>query len=167
MARGGGQWLPYPAVAVVLPDPGPAAALATARWGFAGDTDCAFWLTGPTAESTAATLADPRIQAGPVPAAVRARAQMVVDLAGPARLDGLMELAAAASRHGALSFPAGAIRPGRARARAERWSAATGCHPEELAARLFGGHDRPGPRLIDEVDLAHELKYVGQSVRRS
>ena len=90
VARGGGQWLPYPAVAVVLPDPGPAAALATARWAFAGDTDCAVWLTGPTAEATAATLADPRIQAGPVPADVRARAQVVVDLAGPARLDGLI-----------------------------------------------------------------------------
>ncbi|HVH22789.1 MAG TPA: glycosyltransferase, partial [Pseudonocardia sp.] len=167
VARGGGQWLPYPAVAVLLPDPGPAAALATARWAFADDTDCAVWLTGQTAEATAATLADPRIQAGPVPPDVRARAQVVVDLAGPARLDGLSELAAAAVRHGALSFPAGTIRPGRARARAERWTAATGCDPDELAAQLFGGHDRPGPRLLDEVDLAHELKYVGQSVRRS
>ena len=78
-----------------------------------------------------------------------------------------MELAAAAVRLGALSFPAGTIWSGRAQARAERWSAATGCDPEELTARLFGGHDRPEPRLLDQVDLAHELKHVGQSVRRS
>jgi GT2 family glycosyltransferase len=167
VARGGGQWLPYPAVAVVLADPGPAAALTTARWAFAGDTDCGIWLLGPTAVGTSAALADPRIQAGPLPDEVRARAQVVVDLSRPTRLDGLTGLAAAALRHGELRVSAGTIRPGRVRARAERWAAATGRDPAELAAQLFGGHDRPEPRPIDRVDLAHELKYVGQSVRRS
>ncbi|HSU35536.1 MAG TPA: glycosyltransferase [Propionibacteriaceae bacterium] len=167
IARGGGQWLPYPAVAVVLPDPGPAAALATGRWAFAGDTDCGIWVVGPTADATAAALADPRIQAGPLPAEVRARAQVVVDLTGPTRLDGLSGLAAAALHHGELRIPAGTLRPGRVRARAERWAAATGRDPEELAAQLFGGHDRSEPRPLDQVDLTHELKYVGQSVRRS
>ncbi|HVH23037.1 MAG TPA: hypothetical protein VNA11_11330, partial [Pseudonocardia sp.] len=76
-------------------------------------------------------------------------------------------LAAAALQHGELRTPAGTIRPGRVRARAERWAAVTGRDPAELAAQLFGGHDRPEPRLLDEVDLAHELKYAGQSVRRS
>jgi len=167
VARGGGQWLPFPAVVVVLPDPGPVGILATARWAFAGDTDCGVWVTGPDAEPTVALLGDPRIRAGAVPAEVRARAQVVVDLAGPARLDDLSGLAAAALRHGGLTSPAGTVQPGRVRARAERWSAATGSDADELAAWLFGGHDVPAPGLLGEVDLAHELKHAGQPVRRS
>ncbi len=167
VARGGGQWMPYPAVVVVLPDAGPAGTLATARWAFAGDTDCGVWVTGPDAVSTVALLGDPRIRAGAVPAEVRARAQVVVDLAGPARLGDLSGLVAAALRHGGLTSPAGTIQPGRVRARAERWSAATGRDRDELAAWLFGGHDVPVPVLLGEIDLVHELKHAGQSVRRS
>ncbi len=87
VARGGGQWLPYPAIVVTVPDEGPDATLATARWAFRGDTDCGIWVTGPTAAATVAQLADPRIRSGPVPDPVRARAQAVVDLtsAGSAR----------------------------------------------------------------------------------
>jgi GT2 family glycosyltransferase len=162
IARGGGQWFPYPAIVVVLPDRGVAATLATSRWAFRGDTDCGLWLVGPTAEQTIRALGDPRIRLGPVAADVLARASVVVELTDPARLDGLAELADLAGRQGRLSTPAGVINPARALARARRWAAATDQDEAELAALLFGGRDLLRPRPLADVDLAHELKYVGQ-----
>ena len=163
VARGGGQWLPYPAIVVTVPDEGPDATLATARWAFRGDTDCGIWVTGPTAAATVAQLADPRIRSGAVPDPVRARAQAVVDLTQPARLEDLSGLVAQALRLGPLEGPAGTVTAERARRRAARWAAALDTDPATAQAWLFGGRDVPVPRRFGAVDLAHELKYVGQS----
>ncbi len=167
VARGGGQWLPYPAIVVTVPDEGPDATLATARWAFRGDTDCGIWVTGPTAADTVAQLADPRIRSGAVPDAVRTRAQAVVDLTQPARLEDLSGLVEQALRLGPLAGPAGTVTAERARRRAARWAPALDLDPVTVQAWLFGGRDGLVPRRFGAVDLAHELKYVGQPVRRS
>jgi GT2 family glycosyltransferase len=162
VARGGGQWLPYPAIVVTVPDEGPDATLATARWAFRGDTDCGIWVAGPTAADTVAQLADPRIRSGAVPDGVRARAQAVVELTQPARLEDLSGLVAQALRLGPLAGPAGTVTAQRARRRADRWTPALDLDLAMAQAWLFGGRDAPVPRRFGAVDLAHELKYVGQ-----
>ena len=162
VARGGGQWLPYPAIVVTVPDEGPDATLATARWAFRGDTDCGIWVTGPTAADSVAQLADPRIHSGTVPDPVRARAQAVIDLTEPARLEDLSGLVAQAMCLGPLEGPAGTVTAERSRRRAVRWAAALDTDPATAQAWLFGGRDVPVPRRFGAVDLAHELKYVGQ-----
>ena len=167
VARGGGQWLPYPAIVVTVPDEGPDATLATARWAFRGDTDCGIWVTGPAAAETVAQLADPRIRSGPVPDPVRARAQATVDLLQPARLEDLSGLVAQALRLGPLDGPAGSVTAQRAIHRAARWAGALATDQATAEAWLFGGRDMTGPRPFGSVDLAHELKYVAQPVRRS
>lgn len=167
IARGGGQWLPYPAIVVKLPVTDPAAVLATARSAFAGDTDCGLWLTGPSASAAAANLADPRIHPGPVPDDVRDRASVVVDLTGPASLLGLTELAATAQRCGRLSTPAGTFTATRVLRRTARWTQALEMTDDDLAARLFGGQDFPAPTPLRTVDLAHELSRTYRSTRRS
>jgi len=171
-ARGGGQWLPYPAIVVRLGTDDPAAVLATARSAFASGTDCGIWLTGRDAVSTAQRLGDPRIQPGPVPAAVLDRARAVVDLDGPARLTQLTDLASLARTTGRLISPAATVTATRALRRSTRWSTATGHEPAELSARLFGRRDVVDPARqtqvdLAQVDLAHELKQIYRSTRRS
>ncbi len=167
VARGGGQWLPYPAIVVRLGPADPAEALATARSAFAGDTDCGLWLTGPGGVDVARQLGDPRILAGPVPAAVLARASVLVDLDRPTALTGLTGLAAQAQATGRLRTPAGTITASRAGQRANRWAQALAMTPEQLAMILFGARDRPDPLPTATVDLAHELKQVYRSTSRS
>ena len=167
VARGGGQWFPFPAVVVTLPDNGPEATLATVRWAFRGDADCGVWVSGSTAPATVHVLGDPRIRSGPVPDPVLARAVAIVDLTAPARLEDLAGLVRQAQRVGSLDSPAGTITPGRAARRAARWADALGADPATRQALLFGGQDVNAPTRLVPVDLAHELKYVGQPVRRS
>lgn len=156
VARGGGQWLPYPAAVIRLHVTNPAAVLATARSAFGSGADCGFWVSDLT---TAAALGDPRIQAGPVPAGVLARASVVADLTVPAALTDLPALIGATQRAGRLSTPVGTFTATRAGNRSERWSV-------PLAA-LFGTRDVAAPRPLATVDLAtvdlaHELKQIGQ-----
>lgn len=167
VARGGGQWLRFPAVVVTVPDSGPDATLATARWALRGDADAGVWVSGRTAGATVAELDDPRIHAGPVPAPVLARAQAVVALDHPARLPDLPGLVRQALDAGPLDTPAGPVTPCRVAARASRWASALGVDDRTAQALLFGGRDLPEPLPFGTVDLAHELKYVGQPVRRS
>lgn len=163
VARGGGPWLRFPAVVVTVPDAGPDATLATARWALRGDADAGVWVSGPTAAATVAELDDPRVHAGPVPAPVLARARAVVALDHPARLPDLPALVRQALDAGPLDLPAGTVTPSRAAARAARWAPALGVDERTAQAWLFGGHDLSGPAPFGTVDLAHELKYVGQS----
>lgn len=166
-ARGGGQWA-RPAVVVELSFSDPVEVLATARAAFAGDADVGVWLVAAdeasarTAADTADGLGDPRIQAGPVPADVTASALAVLTLHAPARITGVMELLDRADREGPLQLPTGRLVPARVRARSRRWAERLAMDAELVTARLFGGRDRPDPRPSRPVDLAHELKYVGQ-----
>lgn len=167
VARGGGRWT-RPAVVVELAFTDPVEVLSTARAALSGDADAGVWLVTPPGGSTQAAqktvrqLDDPGIAVGPVPDDVRASALAVVRLSAPARVTGLMELLALAQRHGPLQLPTGSLEPTRVGARTRRWARRWGAEPELVAARLFGGRDRPGPRPSRPVDLAHELKYVGQ-----
>jgi len=165
-ARGGGQWLPYPAIVVRLAFDDPAAVLATARSAFAADTDCGIWLTGPDAVATTTALGDPRIDAGPTPADVLARAEAVVDLDGPARLPSLTDFVRRSRATGRLVSPAATVTASRALRRSTRWATA-GQDPSELAGRLFGHRDVLEPARLTHVDLAHELKQTYRSARRS
>lgn len=166
-ARGGGQW-GRPAVVVELGFTDPVEVLASARAAFAGDADVGVWLVAADEAAaqatveTASRLADPRIQAGPVPTDVAASAAAVLSLHAPARITGVMDLLDRADREGPLQLPTGSLVPARVRARSRRWADRLGVDAEVVAARLFGGRDRPDPRPTRPVDLAHELKYVGQ-----
>ncbi len=156
VSRGGGQWLPYPAVTVTLPDHGPAATLAAARSAFAGDTDSGVWVHGADADHTVAALGDPRIRAGRPGADVRARALVAVELDRPAGVD-VAALAAAAQRHGTLTTPSGVVSAGRAQHRAARWASSLSVDEAELATWLFGGHDTTAPTAYAGLRLHHEL----------
>ena len=160
VARGGGQWLPYPAVVITLAETDPAAVLATARSAFASAADCGVWVPDPT---TAEVLGDPRIHAGPVPAAVRDRAAVLLELHCPAALHQLPALVATALRHGRVGTPVGAVTATRASRRAARWAETAGLSPDEMASRLFGHRDMPAPTTTAPVDLPHELKQIQQA----
>ncbi len=166
-ARGGGQWVEHPAVVVRLAFDDPAAVLVAARGAFARDTDAGVWVAGERAADTVRGLGDARIHAGPVPAVVLARAAAVVEVSAPTRLAALPRLLAQAAARGPLTAPTVAVTPTRVLRRAARWSAAVDQAPDLLAARLFGGRDVTGPERLPAVDVAHELKQVAQSVRRS
>lgn len=159
VARGGGQWLPYPAVVITLAESDPATVLATARSAFASGADCGLWVPDP---ATAQALGDPRIQAGPVPAAVRDRAAVQLELHSPAALHQLPDLAATALRHGRVRTPVGLVTATRTTRRAARWAETVGLSPGETATRLFGGRDVPAPTSTAPVDLPHELKQIHQ-----
>lgn len=116
-ARGPGQWMPYPAVAVRMTGGDPRAVRRAARTAFGSGTDCGLWITGPAAADTVAMLADPRVQVGPPPAAVLARARVVVDLDQPADLSGLAELTRAAESRGEVRLAVGRAHSTRARRR--------------------------------------------------
>ncbi len=156
VSRGGGQWLPYPAVLVTLPDHGPAATLAAARSAFARDADSGVWVHGPDADRTAATLGDPRIRAGLPPGEVRARALVTIELDRPGRVD-VAGWASGAQTYGSLTGPAGVVLAGRAHHRAARWAPLLGVDEAELTAWLFGGHDSNAPTAYAGFRLHHEL----------
>ncbi len=164
-ARGGGSW-ERPAVVVRLGFADPVEVLATARAAFAGDADAGVWILADGGRRTAELLADPRIRAGVPAPAVLASAQAVLDLDGPARVTGLPDLLRAAAQAGPLRLPTGRLVPNRAAARARRWAGRLGVTEDRLAARLFGGCDRPDPVSTRPVDLAHEFKYTYPAHRR-
>ena len=114
VARGPGQWMPYPAVVVKVTAGDPAAVRRTAQTAFESGTDCGIWITGSVAAATAAALADPRIQVGPPPPDVLARARVVMELEHPADLMGLATLTAIAEDCGEVTFSAGQVRSMRA-----------------------------------------------------
>jgi GT2 family glycosyltransferase len=150
--RGGGQWLPYCRAVVVLSGGDAAGVLATSRTAFAAGVDCGFWLTGQDAESIAEALADPRIRVGRPPQDVIARAGVTIDLAGPADLSDLDALCDLTERLGVVTTPAMTLRSTRARSRCRDAD-----RPDEMAAVLFGRHERSAPRPEHHLDLAHVL----------
>ncbi len=106
VSRGGGQWLPYPAVAVRCRHRRPAAALATARSAFAGDADCGVWLPGADAEPPWPRWVTRGSGPADRAADVRARALVAVELDRPAGVD-VAALARSRAAARAAGHPAG------------------------------------------------------------
>ena len=168
VARGGGQWLPYPAIVVTVPDEGPDATLATARWAFRGDTDCGIWVTGPTAADTVAQLGRPPDSqwggagSGADPGAGRGRPDPARSAGGPVR----------SGRAGATPRPA--RRPGRD---GDRRAGSTpggplgpalDLDPVTVQAWLFGGRDGSSRGGSVAVTWPHRAEVRrSEPVRRS
>lgn len=159
VARGGGQWMPYPAAVLRLHTDDPAAVLATARSAFGSGADCGIWLDDSV---LADSFGDGRIAGGPIPDEVLARATVRADLAA-SDLSELPELVAQTIRTGRLRIPAGVFTSSRAERRARRWAATT--PTADLVTALFGQRDLAGPKSYETVDLAHELKQTHQHAR--
>jgi GT2 family glycosyltransferase len=141
VARGGGQWLPYPSIVIRMNATEPGQVRSSAESAFASGTDCAIWLTGAGAASVAAQLKDPRVQSAPVPADALRRCLFLMDLTGPvdfAALPALLELAASS---GELRSPQGRIRATRALSRGRRHAAAFGGSVDVALQSLFGRRD--------------------------
>ena len=157
VARGSGQWVPYPAVVLRVGRSSAVDLLATARSAFSSGADVGIWADEVSGARAELVLLDTRLHVGPVAADVLARARWTVDVtaAGAVDLARIQDLCLAADRSGEIVSPGVRVRSTHARNRAARW------WPDDVDARsalLFGRHDRSSPPAGTAGDLAETLR---------